>query len=144
MEAFTNFACELTILRCSRVDRVAKDLWLLSEKMEIASKIAFLASVYQVDKTSHEQIRQMVERLGKMRNRLAHYKDEPTMVEAWRLDKPLPKGQSLSDALPDPQIVNDVLCVGIERCRNEVLEIGDWLGKLLSNPSKDLSNGETQ
>lgn len=143
VEAFTNFACELTVLRCSRVGRVAKDLWLLSEKTKIASKITFLASVYQVDKTSHEHIRQMVERLGKMRNRLAHYKDEPTIVEAWRLDKPLPKGQSLWDALPDPQIVNDVLSMGIERCRKEVLEIGDWLGKLLRNPPEDLSNGKT-
>lgn len=139
VEALTNWACDLTILRCCRVSRVAKDVWSLSERAEIAGKIAFLASVYQVDKATQARIERMVDKLRRMRNRLVHYKDEPTVVEPWHLNRQVLEGQSLMEAMPDPKIVSAVLSISVEKRRNEILEIGVWIETLLKNPPEDLS-----
>ena len=139
VEALTNLACERTILRCCRVHRVARDFWLLSERTEIAGKITFLASVYRVDKTTHKRIQGMVDKLRVVRNRLVHYKDEPTILEPWRLATPMPEGQSFIEAMPDPMIVSAVLSIGVEERRKEILSIGDWIETLLGNPPNDIS-----
>ena len=147
VEAFTNFVCELTILRCSRVARVAKDIWVFSERAEIASKIEFLASVHQVDKPTLKRINQTICKLGRMRNRLVHYKDEPTAVDYKRLDRLVTVGPSLHEileALPDPGIVNAVLSVNVEEWRNEIREVGGWLETLLRILPEDLSNGKLE
>lgn len=147
LEALTNFVCELTILRCSRVARVAEDIWLFSERAEIASKIEFLASVHQVDKPTLKRIKQTICKLGRMRNRLVHYKDEPTVVDSKRLDRVVTVGASLREileALPDPEIVNAVLSFGVEERRNEIREVGVWLETLLRTLPEDLSNGKPQ
>ena len=92
------------------LSRVAKDVWSLSERAEIDSKITFLASVYKVDKQTQNRIKKMIERVRKMRNRLVHYKDEPTIVNPRRLDRTVSEGrpflETLMEAMPDPEIVS--------------------------------------
>jgi len=74
--------------------------------------------------------------LRRLRNRLAHYNEEPTIVDQKDLNRPMTEGAGLEEimeALPDPKIVIELLNLDVEEQRKEILRLGVWLQALLAN-----------
>ena len=122
-------------------------MWELAERAELDKKIEALAEMFEDDEAITKQHLRNLKKLIRIRNKLVHFKDSPTPVNASFLLKPSyeimglneypERGLTFGDVLnkvdanlPNPEIVHSVLSMSLDARRIEILEICEWLASL--------------
>ena len=127
--------------------RLKEAFWEFVERADLKKKVGALADMTECDKATSDTHLRNLGKLVVLRNRLVHYKEDPTPVDSSFLEKTPseimglkeePPGGftygQLSDKvhsdLPDPHIVSAVLSMPLEERRGEIIGIGEWINSL--------------
>ena len=121
------------------------ELWALAEKAELENKLKVMAQRRKVPAAELEENLKKLRRIAKIRNRLVHYKERFTRVDASPLFKPLSKTfgeltreklasitrgdvyRELEKDLADPDIVHAVKSVPLMERKMEIISLGEWV-----------------
>lgn len=120
------------------------ELWALAERAELENKLKVMAQRRRAPAAEIEENLKTLRRIAKLRNRLVHYKERFTKVDARPLVEPLPKTlgeltnigatitvggiyRELESKLADPDIVHAVKSASLAERKTEIIALGEWV-----------------